>query len=313
MERDVIELKKIKLGHSSLEVSIIGLGAINFGTTTDEKTSFDMLDKYVEHGGNFIDTANNYAVWNGGDGSESEKTIGKWLEKRSDRENLVISTKLGALPKDMATKDFSNMQGLSRNVIVESVNKSLENLKTDVIDLLYMHVDDDETPQEETLETLNELIKNGLVKEIGCSNFRTWRIESARQICEKYRYKFFCAVQQRFSYLAPVSDADFYPQVAYNQELQSYINWYKDLTLVAYSPLLGGQYIKTSIESDAYKTLYNEQKLKDLIRDQNDPNVWVLNFITKQHGGSVALYTTTKVAHLEHMMISFDSEIDDRQ
>jgi len=295
-------MKKVKMGHSSLEVSLLGLGAINFGTTTDEAIAFEIMDKYVELGGNFIDTANNYAIWNGGDGSESEKTIGKWLKQRQDRDKLIVSTKLGALPKDMNKRDFSNMQGLSRKVILEEVNKSLEYLNTDSIDILYLHVDDYKTPQEETLETLDELIKKGCIKEIGCSNFRTWRIESARQICEKYGYRFFCSIQQRFSYLNPTIDAQFSPQVVYDQELQSYINWYKDLTLVAYSPLLGGQYNTTIIENDAYRTYYNEQKLQKLLQEQKDPNAWVLNYITKQHGGSIALLTTSNVTHLEQMM-----------
>ena len=88
---------------------------------------------------------------------------------------------------------------------------------------------------------MNELIDKGLIKEIGCSNFRTWRIESARNICMKNYYRFFCAVQQRYSYLAPTIDSDFFPQVPADKELESYIEYHKDMTLVAYSPLLGGQ------------------------------------------------------------------------
>lgn len=170
-------MEKILLGSSSLRVSNIGLGGINFGTKTSEEDSFKLMDDYINEGGNFIDTANNYAVWNGGNGGESERVIGKWLNKNNNRKEIIIATKLGALPKNIENRDFSNMQGLSRKVILESVQKSLENLNTDCIDLLYLHVDDYNTPQEETLETLNELVEKGLIKEIGCSNFRTWRIE----------------------------------------------------------------------------------------------------------------------------------------
>jgi aryl-alcohol dehydrogenase-like predicted oxidoreductase len=300
----VSSMKKTLLGNSSLNVSILGLGTINFGTTTSEEDSFKIMDQYVANGGNFIDTANNYAVWNGGNGSESEKTIGKWLQKNNNRSSLIIATKLGALPQNSSNQDFSNMQGLSRTVILESVKKSLHNLKTQYIDLLYLHVDDYNTPQEETLGTLNEMIKEGLIKEIGCSNFRTWRIESARNICLKYNYKFFCAVQQRYSYLNPTIDANFFPQVVADQGLAEYIKWYNDLTLVAYSVLLKGQYNQKGIEKDAYKTNNNELKLNKLLDEESDPNSWVLNYVTKQFGGSVALFTTSKVNHLVSILKS---------
>ena len=253
---------------------------------------------------NLIDTSNNYAVWNGGDGSESEKTIGKWIKKNGKSDDFYIATKLGALPKENGKKDFSDMQGLSRNVIIDSVHKSLDNLNVDCIDLLYLHVDDFNTPQEETLGTLNELVGKGLIKEIGCSNFRTWRIESARNICEKNNYKFFCAVQQRFSYLAPTIDADFFPQVAAGSELETYFDYHKDLTLVAYSPLLGGQYNTSEIKKDEYKTYYNEMKLKKLLKEQSDPNAYVLNYINNQYGGSIALLTTSNREHMEKIMKS---------
>jgi len=297
-------MKKMLLGNSSLEVSILGLGAINFGTITNEEDSFKIINEYIFNGGNFIDTANNYAVWNGGNGSESEKTIGKWLQNYSNRSDVIIATKLGALPKDNSSKDFSNMQGLSRAVIIDSVKKSLKNLKTDYIDLLYLHVDDYNTSQEETLCTLNELINEGVIKEIGCSNFRTWRIESARNICEKYNYKFFCAVQQRYSYLSPAFEANFFPQVVADEELKEYMNWYKDMTLVAYSSLLGGQYNQKEIIKDEYKTFYNSIKLNKLLKEEKDPNSWVLKYVTEQFGGSVALFSTSKIDHLKSIMQS---------
>lgn len=297
-------MKKMLLGNSSLEVSILGLGAINFGTITNEEDSFKIINEYIFNGGNFIDTANNYAIWNGGNGSESEKTIGKWLQNYSNRSDVIIATKLGALPKDNSSKDFSNMQGLSRAVVIDSVKKSLENLKTDYIDLLYLHVDDYNTSQEETLCTLNELINEGVIKEIGCSNFRTWRIESARNICEKYNYKFFCAVQQRYSYLSPTLEANFFPQVVADEELKEYMNWYKDMTLVAYSSLLGGQYNQKEIIKDEYKTFYNAIKLNKLLKEEKDPNSWVLKYVTEQFGGSVALFSTSKIDHLKSIMQS---------
>lgn len=297
-------MKKIFLGKSALNVSVLGLGTVNFGTTTSEETSHKLMDAYLSHGGNFIDTSNNYAVWNGGDGSQSEKTIGKWIKRNANRSDLIIATKVGALPKDPSKSDFSTMQGLSRPVIYDSVKYSLHNLKTDYIDLLYLHVDDYATPQEETLEALNDLIHEGLIREIGCSNFTTWRIERARNICMKNNYKFFCSVEQRYSYLSPTIDSNFYPQIPFNYELEEYIKYYNDITLVAYSPLLGGQYNKKEIQDDNYQTLFNKIKLEHLLKEQNDPNTWVLNYITKQFGGSVSLVTSSNIEHLVHIMES---------
>lgn len=85
-------MEKILLGSSTLRVSNIGLGAINFGTKTSEEDSFKLMDDYINEGGNLIDTANNYAVWNGGNGGESERVIGKWLNKNNNRKETIIAT-----------------------------------------------------------------------------------------------------------------------------------------------------------------------------------------------------------------------------
>jgi aryl-alcohol dehydrogenase-like predicted oxidoreductase len=298
-------MNQISLGKSSLKVSQVGLGCINFGTKINDNQAFELMDAYAKHGGNFFDTANNYAVWNGGNGSESEKTIGRWLKKEGNRDNIILATKVGAKPGDIKSNDFSNMQGLGRETILKSVQESLENLQTDYLDLIYLHVDDFKTPQEETMATLSELVDKGLIRAIGCSNFYTWRIESARKICEKYNYHFFSAIEQRYSYLTPTIDMDFYPQVAVDQGLGKYIEHYKDLTLVAYSPLLKGQYNKNQILSEGYDTLFNQRKLKKLLEEEKNPNQWVLKYITQQFGGSVALLTTSSVEHLMETMNCF--------
>ncbi|MDF2596850.1 MAG: NADP-dependent oxidoreductase domain containing protein [Clostridia bacterium] len=295
-------MNRINLGKSHLRVSQIGLGCVDFGTKIHEKQAFELMNAYVRCGGNFFDTANNYATWNGGDGSESEKTIGRWFEKEGSRDQIILATKLGAKPSNLKGNGFTNMQGLGRKTIIDSVQESIENLKTDYLDLLYLHVDDFSTPQEETMGTLSELMDKGVIKAIGCSNFYTWRIESARQICKKYNYPFFSAIQQRYSYLAPTIDTDFYPQVAADEGLHKYIEYYGDLTLVAYSPLLGGQYNQQQILHEGYDTVFNQRKLKKLLEEEKNPNQWVLKYIIQQFGGSIALLTTASVEHLMEIM-----------
>lgn len=292
-------MKMIQLGKSDLKVSAMGLGCINFGSHVDEKTSFELMDAYVENGGNFLDTADNYITWDGFTGSESEKTIGKWLDYSGARKEVILATKLGALTKDNTVRDFSNMEGLGRKTILDSVERSLDRLHTDYIDLLYLHVDDYKTPQEETLGTLQELIDKKRVRQIGCSNFREWRVESARNICRQNNYQFFCAIQQRYSYLSPAMDADFFPQVAAGEGLEEYISYYQDITMVAHTPLLYGLYTKGGeIDYEEYDTLYNRKKLKKLLEEEKQPVSWVLKYITEQFGGSVVLSTTSSKKHL---------------
>lgn len=295
-------MKKIQLGNSSLFVSKIGLGAINFGTKTSKSLAFTLLDTYYNKGGNFIDTANNYAIWNGGDGGESERVIGEWLQLRKNRKDMIIATKIGALPKSKEDSSFTNMQGLKRDTIISAVHQSLHNLQTDYIDLLYLHVDDFSTPQIEVMQTLNDLINQGIVKEIACSNFYSWRIEAARQICKDNNFTFFSAVQQRYSYLTPTIDHDFFPQVALNRDMISYLEHYQDVTLVAYSPLLKGQYNSSIIEKEEYQTVQNEKRLQYLQAHTNNPNLWVLQYITNSLSNSVALLTTSNPEHIEEIM-----------
>lgn len=104
--------------------------------------------------------------------------------------------------------------------------------------------------------------------------------------------------------MSPTIDANFFPQVVAGQELEEYIKYYNDLTLVAYSPLLSGQYNKKEIKKDDYKTIYNQIKLNKLLDEQLDPNSWVLKYITEQFGGSVALITTSKIKHLTDIIQS---------
>lgn len=295
-------MQYIRLGKSDLCVSKLGLGCIDFGTVTDKKKAFQLIEAYLEEGGNLLDTANNYAVWHGGEERASEKVIGAYLRQHESKRNeIVLCTKLGALPSDKH-KGFDAMQGNSRKVILEEVNKSLEALQISYIDLLYLHVDDYQTELEETLEALNEVIGKGYVRHIGCSNFRTWRIEKARTICERKKYPFFSAVQQRYSYLQPVSDADFGVQVAADNELKDYLQYYQDLTMVAHTSLLYGTYVKKQIQDIQYQTKANEERLRQLKKMGENAAPWVLKYITEQFGGSVALFTTNNVMHLRENM-----------
>src|SRR4051812_574599 len=121
-------------------VSALALGAMRFGTTTDEATSYEVLDRFVDAGGSFIDTANNYAYWvNGTQGGESEALLGRWRQSRGVTDEVVIATKVGGRPNAPATGLSHDLEGLSAGVIRESSERSRERLGVDKLDLLYAH------------------------------------------------------------------------------------------------------------------------------------------------------------------------------
>jgi aryl-alcohol dehydrogenase-like predicted oxidoreductase len=162
------------LGRSSLQVSPLCLGGNVFGWTADERTSFAILDAWVEAGFNFVDTADVYSKWAPGHvGGESETVIGRWLKQGGGRrEKVVIATKVGF---EMG----EGKGGLSAKWIRQAVEDSLRRLQVDCIDLYQAHVDDDKTPLEETLEAFAQLIKAGKVRAIGASNYSAARLAQA--------------------------------------------------------------------------------------------------------------------------------------
>jgi aryl-alcohol dehydrogenase-like predicted oxidoreductase len=162
------------LGRSSLQVSPLCLGGNVFGWTADERTSFAILDGWVEAGFNFVDTADVYSKWAPGHvGGESETVIGRWLKQGGGRrEKVVIATKVGF---EMG----EGKGGLSAKWIRQAVEDSLRRLQVDCIDLYQAHVDDDKTPLEETLEAFAQLIKAGKVRAIGASNYSAARLAQA--------------------------------------------------------------------------------------------------------------------------------------
>ncbi len=167
---------KRRLGNSSLEVAPLVFGGNIFGWTADEPMSFKLLDAFVAAGLNMIDTADVYSKWVPGHrGGESETIIGNWLSKRGGRDKVLIATKLGM---EIAPGE----QGLSKAYILRAVERSLQRLQTDYIDLYQSHRDDAATPLNETLETFAELIRSGKVRAIGASNYKADRLAEALRI-----------------------------------------------------------------------------------------------------------------------------------
>jgi aryl-alcohol dehydrogenase-like predicted oxidoreductase len=183
------------LGNSGLDVSPICLGGNVFGWTADLDASFAVLDRFVELGGNFIDTANNYSGWvPGNEGGESETIIGRWLAERGTRDRVVIATKVG-----MASGAFE--KGLSRDHIRRGLEGSLSRLQIDTIDLYYAHEDDAATPLAETMGAFDELVGEGLVRAVGSSNYSAERLGAALDASSAQGLVAFSVHQPRFNLL----------------------------------------------------------------------------------------------------------------
>jgi aryl-alcohol dehydrogenase-like predicted oxidoreductase len=179
------------LGRSGLRVSELCLGAMTFGTKgwgCDEKTSLDLIHRFLDAGGNFIDTADLYA-----DG-RSEEICGKALSER--RHEIVIATKC-----TMPTGRGANDRGSSRKHIREACEASLRKLGVERIDLYQVHAEDFSTPLEETLTALDELVRSGKVLYLGCSNYRAYRIAQAVTWCEARNLHRFVSLQPQYNLL----------------------------------------------------------------------------------------------------------------
>lgn len=232
------------------EVSVLSLGAMRFGTDTDERTSFAILDRYVEAGGTFIDTSNNYAFWvNGTQGGESEELIGRWRRSRGVGAEITVATKIGARPLAPATGFSEHVEGLSAKVVRESAERSRERLGMERLDLLYAHIEDPKVPLQETVEGFAGLVAEGTVGLLGVSNHWAWRVERARSLAAAAGLPGYEVLQYQHSYLRQRTDLPSLRsrdgvQDVVGGDLLSYLRDDPALALVAYSPLLAGGYLR---------------------------------------------------------------------
>ena len=231
------------------EVSALALGAMLFGTVVEEERAFAVLDRFVAAGGTFLDTANNYAWWvNSTQGGESEALLGRWRRSRGITDEVVIATKLGGRPKTPGSQAF-NPEGLSPQVIRESSARSRENLGVDKLDLLYAHADIMDVPQKDVVEAFAALVEDGSVAMLGASNHWSWRLEKWRALAEAADLPSYEIVQYHHTYLRARGDVPSRLSKdgdlgLLSAELITYLRDRPDLTLVAYTPLLSGAYVR---------------------------------------------------------------------
>ncbi|NNG41298.1 aldo/keto reductase [Flexivirga sp. ID2601S] len=245
------------------------LGAMYFGTRSDEKDSFALLDRFVERGGRTIDTANCYAFWasDTGAGGQSEAVIGRWLAANPGlRDELTIATKVGQEPVTPGV--FDVVEGLSAPVIAREVERSRERLGVETIDIYWAHGEDRATPLEETVEAFGRTVQSGAVHRLGISNHPTWRVERARALAAAQGLEPFSLLQLTTSYLRPRPDVAV-PGKDHRfgfatDETMDYVAS-NGLELWAYSPLIQGSYDRSDRPfPDAYRHPGSDARLATL-------------------------------------------------
>ncbi len=214
------------LGRTGLQVSELCLGTMQWGWTADEAASCAVMDAFVEAGGNFIDTADVYSRWaEGNPGGVSEEIIGRWMKARGNRRQIVLATKVRG-----RMWDGPNGEGLSRGHIMTAVEDSLRRLQTDHIDLYQTHWFDAGTPIDETLRALDDLVRQGKVRTVGCSNYPAWRLAKALWASDKLGLARYDAIQPHYN-------------IAYRAEFERELMplcQEENIGVIPYSPLAGG-------------------------------------------------------------------------
>jgi aryl-alcohol dehydrogenase-like predicted oxidoreductase len=303
-------MKKRQLGKSGIEVAPLMLGGNVFGWTADEPTSFKILDAFVDAGLNFIDTADSYSTWvTGHQGGESETVMGNWLKHSGKRDKVVIATKVGSeIP--------GQGKGLSKTWIMRQVEASLKRLQTDYLDLYQSHRDDPATPVEETLEAYAELIQQGKVRAIGCSNFTAERTNESLAASSKHGWPRYESLQPHYN---------LYERAAYETTLEP-LALQENLGVIPYyslaSGFLTGKYrsqddLKKSPRGQTVKKYLNDRGFRILQaldqvaeRRQSKPAQVALAWLMARPSITAPIASATSVEQLNELVQATQLELD---
>lgn len=266
-------MKTTKLGSTDIEVSRLCFGGNVFGWTTDESTSFALLDGFVGAGLNFIDTADVYSKWvPGNQGGESETVLGNWFKRSGKRQQVILATKAGM---EMAP----DKKGLSKAYILRAVEDSLQRLQTDYIDLYQSHTDDATTPLEETLGAYAELIQQGKVRVTGASNYTADRLAEALKVSQEHDLP-------RYQCLQPLYNL--YDRATYEAALEP-LCLKEHLSVIPYFSLASGFLTgKYRSQSDLSKSPRGERMIPKYMTDRGFRILAALDQVAKEHHSTPA-------------------------
>ncbi|HEY4090348.1 MAG TPA: aldo/keto reductase [Luteibacter sp.] len=264
-------MKLRSLGRSSLQVAPLAFGGNVFGWSADEARSFELLDAFIDHGFNLIDTADVYSAWSeGNEGGESEAIIGRWLKKSGKRDKVVIATKVAK---------WKRYPGLSPINIREAVEDSLRRLQIDCIDLYQAHEDDPKVPLEETLRAFDDLVKAGKVRVIGASNFETTRFADALRTSDTKGLTRYESMQPEYNLM---------DRSGFESGLQS-LCVKEDIGVISYyslaSGFLSGKYRS---EADLVKSKARAPRVKAYLTDRGMRVLATVDKVAEAHGATPA-------------------------
>ncbi|MGB5939304.1 MAG: aldo/keto reductase [Rhodanobacter sp.] len=264
-------MQKRPLGHSPLSIAPLAFGGNVFGWSVDERRSFELLDAFVDAGGNLIDTADVYSAWVPGNaGGESETIIGKWLKKSGKRDRVVISTKVAK---------WAEHPGLSPVNIRQAVDGSLQRLQVDCIDLYQAHQDDASVPMADTLGEFARLIEAGKVRVIGASNFGAARFADALAVSKQHGLPRYESLQPEYNLVS---------RAGYEQELEPLIRR-EGIGVISYyalaSGFLSGKYRS---EADLAKSSARGGAVKKYLNPHGLQVLAALDAVAAAHGATPA-------------------------
>ncbi|MGY2896571.1 aldo/keto reductase [Deinococcus sp. UYEF24] len=274
-----------RLGASGLHLFPLGLGSMQFGWTADEPTSHGIMDAYYAAGGNFIDIADIYTTWvPGNPGGVSEEIVGRWLKARGNRDDMVVATKvrggMGGVGNSQGRKTVHQREGLSRRWILKACEDSLKRLQIDHIDLYQVHWIDNQTPIEETLSALNDLVRRGYVRYIGCSNYSAWRLMQALWTSDRHHFEHFVSIQPEYSLLSPT-------RANFERELMPVCREY-GIGVIPFSPLGGGLLTGKYRRGQALPDSVRANGALARLTEQNDAVIGTLTSVAEAHGAKPA-------------------------
>lgn len=291
------------LGRSGLKVSELCLGTMGFGTEggwgADQQTSFAIMDTFANAGGNFFDTANVYKL------GTSEKIIGEYISNH-ERDYFVLATKYSL--KDNITNP--NASGNNRKNMMRSVEESLKRLKTDFIDILYLHIWDDITPIDEVLRAMDDLIRQGKVNYAAISDTPAWVVAKGNTLAELMGWSQFVALQVEYSLLARTPERELIPMAKHF-----------GMTVTPWAPLAGGALTGKYLRGEQGRIKPESNRLNEHSANITQAVVAIagelgisagnvaLKWTTEQGFSAIPIVGATKVSQLEDNLKTVDVEL----